>query len=80
MEVLHDQLQQTISVQKNRIKSLQQETEEIEKNLKLVSDTNTSAGLDFRNQLLSTQLLLSIETGDASYRLDRLQDFVSKNF
>ena len=80
MEVLRDEVQQTIIVQKNRMKSLQKETEEIEKNLKLVSDTNTSAGLDFRNQLISTQLLLSIETGDASYRLDCLQDFVSKNF
>ncbi len=80
MDVLHDQVQQTIIVQKNRIKSLQKETEEIEKNLKLVSDSDTSAALDFRNQLISTQLLLGIETGDASYRLDRLEDFVSKNF
>jgi len=80
MEVLRDQVQQTIIVQKNRIKSLQQEIKEIEKNLKLVSDTDTSAALDFRNQLISTQLLLGIETSDASYRLDCLQDFVSKNF
>jgi hypothetical protein len=80
MEVLHDQVQQTIMVQKNRIQSLQQETEEIEKNLKLVSDTDTSAALDFRNQLTCTKLLLDIETGDAFYRLDHLQDFVSKNF
>ncbi len=80
MEMLRDQLQQTIIVQKNRIKSLQQETGEIEKNLKLVGDTDTSAALDFRNQLISTQLLLGIESGDASYRIDRLQDFVSKNF
>ncbi len=80
MEVLREQVQQTIIVQKNRIKSLRQEADEIEKNLKLVGETDTSAALDFRNQLISTQLLLGIETGDASYRLDRLQDFVSKNF
>jgi hypothetical protein len=80
MEVLREQAQQTIVVQKNRIKSLQQETEEIEKNLKLIGDTDTSAALYFRNHLISTTLLLGIETGDASYRLDRLQDFVSKNF
>jgi hypothetical protein len=80
MEVLRDQVEQTIAVQKNRIQALQQETEAIAKNLKLVGETDTSAALDFRNQLISTQLLLSIETGDASYRLDRLQDFVSKNF
>jgi hypothetical protein len=80
LEVLRDQVQQTITVQRNRIESLQHETAEIEKNLKLVSDADTSAALDFRNQLISTQLLLGIETRDASYRLDRLQDFVSKNF
>jgi len=80
MEVLRDQVQQTIAIQESRIKSLKQETEEIEKNLKLVSDTDTIAALDFRNQLISTKLLLGIETGDASYRHDRLQDFVSKNF
>jgi hypothetical protein len=80
MEVPLDQVQQTIIVQKNRIKSLQREAEEIEKNLKLVNDTDTSAARDFRNQLISTQLLLGIETGDASYRLDRLEDFLSKTF
>jgi len=80
MEVLLDQVQQTIIVQKNRIMSLQREAEEIEKNLKLVNDTDTSAARDFRNQLISTQLLFGIETGDASYRLDRLEDFRSKTF
>jgi hypothetical protein len=80
MEVLRGQVEQTITAQDRRIKSLQQETEEIERNLKLVGDAETSAALDFHNQLISTQLLLGIETGDASYRLNRLQDFLSKNF
>ncbi len=79
-EVLRDQVQQTITAQENRIDSLRQEAEEIEKNLKLVSDANTSAALDFRNQLISTQLLLGIETGDATYRRDSLQGFLSRNF
>jgi hypothetical protein len=76
MEVLRDQVQRTITVQQNRMNSLRQETVEIEKNLKLVSDANTSAALDFRNQLTSTQLLLGIETGDATYRRDRLEEFL----
>ena len=80
MEVLRDQVQLTIAAQKTRIDSLQQETEELDKNLKLVGDADTSAALDFRNQLISSKLLLDIETGDASYRLDRLQEFASKNF
>jgi hypothetical protein len=80
MENLRDQVQQTITVQQNRMNSLRQETVEIEKNLKLVNDANTSVALDFRNQLTSTQLLLGIETGDATYRRDRLQEFLSRNF
>jgi hypothetical protein len=80
MIVLRDQVQQTIAAQKNRIQSLQQESVEIEKNLKAVSDADTSAALDFRNQLISTQLMLGIETADASYRIDRLQVFAGKNF
>jgi len=80
MKVLRDEVQQSIAAQQNRILSLQQESEEIEKNLKIVGDADTSAALDFRNQLISTKILLGIETGDASYRLSRLQDFVSRNF
>jgi hypothetical protein len=80
MEVLRDQVQQTITVQQNRIDSLQHEAEEMEKNLKLVSDANTSAALDFRNQLTSTQLLIGIEIGDATYRRNRLAGFLRKNF
>ncbi len=79
-EVLRDQIQQTITVQTNRLSSLRQETEEIERNLNLVRDPDTSAALDFRNQLTSTQILLEIETGDATYRRDRLQAFLSRNF
>jgi hypothetical protein len=80
MEVLRDQVQLTIAAQKTRIQSLQQEIAELNKNLKLVGDADTSAALDFRNQLISSKLLLGIETGDAFYRIDRLQDFASKNF
>lgn len=80
MEVLRDQLEQRIAVQKSRLGSLQQEVQEIKKNLQLIGDAQTSVALDFRNQLVSTQLLLGIEVGDATYRLDRLQEFISKNF
>lgn len=80
MEVLRGQIEQTVAVQQNRINSLQRETREIEKSLKLIGDAETRPALDFRNQLASTQLLLGIETGDATYRLDRLRDFLEKNF
>jgi hypothetical protein len=59
---------------------LKQESNDVEKSLKLVANAETTAALDFRNQLTSTQLLLGIEAGDAMYRIERLQDFLSKNF
>ncbi|MGA7343142.1 MAG: hypothetical protein WBE72_05810 [Terracidiphilus sp.] len=79
-EVLRQQVLETIAAQKSRFAALQQETAEIEKNLQLAGEAETTAALDFRNQLTSTELLLGIETGDASYRLERLQDFLSRNF
>ncbi|MGD0940360.1 MAG: hypothetical protein ABR905_11675 [Terracidiphilus sp.] len=80
MDILKDQLQQSIAVQMDRLKSLQQETQDIEKSLQPVSDAQTTAALDFRNQLTSTLILLGIETGDATYRLDRLREFLGRDF
>lgn len=80
MQVLKDQIQQSISAQQARIEPLRQETQEIEKSLDLVRDPQTTAALDFRNQLLATELLLKIEAGDATYRLTHLQSFLDRNF
>jgi hypothetical protein len=80
IEVLKSQIQQAIAAQKGRLQTLQSEQQELEKNRQLVADPQTSSALDFSNQLISTQLLLEIESGDASYRLDRLKDFLSRNF
>jgi len=80
MDILKDQLQQSIAVQKDRLKSLEQEAQQTEKSLQLVSDAQTTAALDFRNQLMVTHLLLEIEFGDTAYRLDSLQNFAARNF
>lgn len=80
MEVLRTQVVASISAQDKRLKSLQNEAAQVEKDLQAVGDVDTSAGLDFRNQLTSTKLLLGIETGDATYRLNRLREFLDKNF
>jgi hypothetical protein len=80
MQELREQVTQQIAAQQDRLKSLQQESSEVEKDLQLVANPETTAALDFRNQLTSTQLLLGIESGDATYRIDRLQDLLSKNF
>jgi hypothetical protein len=80
MEELRVQVVDSIAAQERRLKSLQDELLQVEKDLRLVSDADTTAALDFRNQLTSTQLLLGVEAGDASYRLDRLREFLSTNY
>lgn len=80
MDVLRVQVADNIAAQEKRLKSLQQESQQIEKSLQLVSDADTTAALDFRNQLSSTQLLLGIEVGDASFRLESLRDFLNRNY
>jgi hypothetical protein len=80
MEVLRQQLAESISVQEAKLKSLQEEERQIDRNLQLVGNADTSAALDFHNQLTAAQLLLGIETGDASFRIDRLREYLAKNY
>ena len=79
-DVLKQQVVNGISVQDSRLKALQEEQQQIESNLQLVGSAETTAALDFRNQLTTAQLLLQIEIGDATFRLDRLREFLGKNF
>jgi len=79
-DVLKQQIADGISVQDSRLKALQEEQQQIESNLQLVGSAETTAALDFRNQLTTAQLLLQIEIGDATFRLDRLREFLGKNF
>ncbi len=80
-DILKQQVVDGISVQDSRLKALQEEQKQIESNLKLVNaSAETTAALDFRNQLTTAQLLLEIEIGDASFRLDRLREFLRDNF
>lgn len=78
--ILKQQLSAGISAQANRLKSLQHQQQQMESNLQLLANADTTAALDFRNQLTSAQLLLGIEIGDASFRLERLQDFLGSNY
>ena len=80
VEVLHQQLLDTLAAQESRLKSLNAEGVEIDKNLQLVVNPDTSAALDFRNQLTSAQLLLQIETRDSSFRIELLREYLAKNY
>jgi hypothetical protein len=79
-DILKQQLVDNISVQGNRLAALQEQLKEIENNMELVDKAETSAALDFRNQLTTAQLMLKIEIGDSSFRLDRLREFLTRNF
>jgi len=80
MEVLRQQLTDSISVQEAKLASLRDESSQIDKNLQVVANPDTSAAFDFHNQLAAAQLLLQIESGDASFRIQRLREFIATNF
>jgi len=80
MQVLHQQLLDSAAAQQAKLESVQKESNQIEKDLQLVSAPDTSAAFDFHNQLAATQLLLQIETADASFRIERLRDYLAKNY
>lgn len=79
-EVLRQQLTSGIRAQETRLAALQAEQTQLDNNLQLVSSSDTTAALDFANQLNSTRLLLRIEIGDATFRLDQMRDFLEKNY
>ena len=80
MEILRQQLVESMSVQEAKLKSLREERSQIDRNLQLVSNPDTSAAFDFHNQLTAAQLLLEIETGDANFRIDHLQEYLARNY
>ncbi len=80
MGVLQQQLVESVSVQEAKLKSLQEERSQIDQNLQLVNNPDTSAAFDFHNQLTAAQLLLEIETGDANFRIDRLREYLARNY
>ncbi len=79
-EILRQQVAAAIPAQESRLKSLQDEKQQVENNLLPLRDTDTTAAFDFRNQLTSMQLLLGIEIGDATFRLQLLNDFLKSNY
>ena len=79
-DVLKQQLVDTITVQNTRLQALQAQQKQIEANLEFLGRAETSASLDFSNQLSTAKLLLQIEIGDATFRLDQLKEFLARNF
>jgi hypothetical protein len=79
-EVLKQQLVDSIAAQEARLKSLEKESAEIDESLHAIGEPDTSAAFDFHNQLAAAQLLLQVESSDATFRLYRLQQYLAKNY
>jgi len=80
MEVLRQQVVDAIAAQNAKLNDLAQEQKDLEKDLAVVTSPDTSAAFDFNNQLSAAALLLRVETGDATFRLTTLKEFLAKNF
>jgi hypothetical protein len=80
MEVLRQELVECVAVQEAKLKSLGEESKQLDKNLRLVAAPDTSTAFDFHNQLAATQLMLQIETADAAFRISRLHEYLAKNY
>jgi hypothetical protein len=80
MEVLRQQLVDSVTVQQAKLTSMQEQSNQIDKSLRMVPTPDTSAAFDFHNQLAATQLLLQIETADATFRIDRLKEYLERNY
>lgn len=80
MQVLHQQLQDSVAAQEAKLKSLQDERGQLDKTLQSVLNPDTSAAFDFHNQLTAAQLLLQIEIADASFRIDHLRKYLVNNY
>jgi hypothetical protein len=80
MDVLHQQLNATIDADEAKEQSLQSQMKEIDSNLKIVAAPDTTAAVDFRNQLEAARLLLQIELDDTAFRLSRLRNYCATNY
>ncbi len=80
MEVLRQQLVDGVTVQQAKLTSMQEQSGQIDKSLRMIATPDTSAAFDFHNQLAATQLLLQIETADAAFRIDRLRGYIERNY
>jgi hypothetical protein len=64
----------------DRLRNHQERGTQLEKDLQFVASPDTSAAFDFRNQLATAQLLLQIETANASFRIDHLREYLARNY
>ncbi len=80
MDVLHQELSSTAAADEARQQSLQTQLKELDSDHQAVAEPDTSAALDFRNQIDATRILLQIEVDDTAFRITQLKNYCAKNF
>lgn len=80
MDILHQELTSIIAANEARQQSLQTQLKEVDSDHQAVAEPDTSAALDFRNQIDATRILLQIEADDTAFRLTQLKAYCARNF
>jgi hypothetical protein len=79
-QILEQQIRQSIAVQEAELQALQQQEEEIDRNLQRIAAIDTPAAFGFANQLDADKIVLRVEIKDVKFRLQQLKDYIEKNF
>jgi hypothetical protein len=79
-QILKQQITGSISAEEGALSALLDQDKQIDANLQLIADSETTAAADFRNQLTADKLLLGVELGDLTFRLEELRAYLSNNF
>lgn len=78
--ILKKQIEDTISIQQEQLRVLQDHDIDIVKDLTSMDGVETSNALSFKNQLLADQTILRVDIGDIQFRIALLQQYLSTNF
>ena len=79
-QILEQQIRQSIAVQEADLQALQQQEEEIDRNLQRIAGIDTPAAFGFASQLDADKIVLRVEIEDVNFRLQQLKDYLERNF
>lgn len=80
MDLLHQQLTAMIDADAAKEQAIEAQLQGMEDDRRAVAAPDTTAAVDFRNQLEAARLLLEVELGDTQFRLARLREYCAANF
>lgn len=78
--ILESQILQIISVQQLELGTLREQEKEIEINLQRLVGIDTASALSFADQLNADRLVLLVDIGDLTFRLEEFRNYLQINF